>query len=214
MTSDKRFDPTLYAIADGSIMSVRSGPELVRRAIAGGVTVVQVRAKNLSYAEFLAFAGAIIAAAAPANAPVIVNDNVEIALAAQAGGVHLGAEDSPVLEARRVLGDAALIGATAHSMQEVRVAADAGADYIGFGAIYPSPSKRVDVIQGLDGIRKARALTELPLVAIGGITVERAAEVIGAGADGVAVISGLWSADDVESRAREYRAAIRRGCRA
>lgn len=213
MTFTKNFDLTLYAIADASIMSIQSAPSLVENAIAGGVTAFQIRAKNLSHSEFLLFAEAVLAATSPHDVRVIINDDVEIALATEADGVHLGADDVPIAEARRTLGDLALIGATAHSMKELKAAAKAGADYIGFGSIYPSPSKKVEAIQGPAGIRKARAVTSLPLIAIGGITVGRAAEVIGAGADGVAVISGLWSAGDVESRAREYRAEINRGFR-
>ena len=96
-------------------------------------------------------------------------------------------------------------------MDDIRAAESSDADYVGFGSIYPSPTKKVDQIQGAKGIREARALTALPLVAIGGITVERTAEVIAAGADGIAVISGLWGASDVTARAREYVAEIEWG---
>jgi thiamine-phosphate pyrophosphorylase len=139
---------------------------------------------------------------------VIINDRVAIVSAVAADGVHLGSQDMAVSTARALLGAEALIGSTAHSMDEIREAETSGADYVGFGSIYSSTTKKVDEIQGTEGIRAARRLTTLPLVAIGGITVERAGDVIAAGADGVAVISGLWSADDVEARARQYRAAI------
>jgi thiamine-phosphate pyrophosphorylase len=205
----RRFDPTLYAIADASVLTAAGAPSLVDSALKGGVTVLQIRAKDLSDADFLDFARAVAGTAAPHGIPVIVNDRVEAVTAVGAHGVHLGAEDMAVSAARSILGDDALIGTTAHSMDEVEAADASGADYVGFGSIFPSPTKVVEEIQGAGGIAMARGLTALPIVAIGGITVERAAEVIAAGADGVAVISGLWGSDDVEARAREYVAEIK-----
>jgi thiamine-phosphate pyrophosphorylase len=213
MSSPRSFDPSLYAIADVSATPPASVRSLVKRAISGGVTAVQVRAKKLEDDEFLEFASAIAEVAAETGVPVIVNDRLDVALAVRASGVHLGAGDFPVRVARRVLGEEYIIGATAHSRGEIEEAVAAGADYIGFGTIYPSPSKDVGVVQGLDGLREARGLTSLPLVAIGGITVGRTAGVIAAGADGVAVISGLWSSEDPGARAREYAAAVERGRR-
>ncbi len=209
----RRSDPdfSLYAIADASVLPSSHVLRLVERAIAGGVTAVQVRAKGLEDAAFLDFACTIVDAAARHEVPTLVNDRVDIALASGARGVHLGAGDIPPKVARRLLGPAAVIGVTAHSLEEVRAAEGCGAHYIGFGSIYPSPSKTVEAIQGLEGLRRARPLTDLPIIAIGGITVDRASEIIAAGADGVAVISGLWSAEDPESRAREYARAIELG---
>jgi thiamine-phosphate pyrophosphorylase len=214
MISRRSFDPSLYAIADASAIPPASARSLVRSAISGGVTAVQVRAKKLDDAALLEFAAAVVEAASAAGVPVIVNDRLDVALAVRASGVHLGAGDLPVGVARRVLGDGYVVGATAHSGAEIAEADAAGADYIGFGAIYPSPTKDVGVVQGLGGLREARRLTALPIVAIGGITAERTAAVIAAGADGVAFISGLWSSEDVEARAREYAAAVERGRRA
>jgi len=211
MTPTMSFDPTLYAIADAGVLSAADAPEVLAKAIAGGVTAVQIRAKELTDDEFVGFASELIAVARSNKISAIVNDRVEAAVSLNADGVHLGAEDVPVRDAHRVLGKDAIIGVTAHSLEEVANAEALGADYVGFGSIYPSPSKVVEAIQGIDGVRKARELTRLPIVAIGGITVERAADVISAGADGVAVISGLWGAEDPEPRAREYRAAIARG---
>lgn len=213
MKHDIRFDPSLYAIADASVLPLESVRALLASAISGGVTAVQVRAKKLEDADLLDFASAIVEVASRAGIPVIVNDRVDVALAVGASGVHLGAGDFPPAVARSVLGERSMLGATAHSRDEVAAACAAGADYIGFGSIYRSPSKDVGVVQGLAGLREARRLTDLPLVAIGGITVERAAEVIAAGADGVAVISGLWSSEDPEAGARDYRRAIERGRR-
>jgi thiamine-phosphate pyrophosphorylase len=211
MKASIRFDPTLYAIADAGVLSAADAPGVLVKAIAGGVTAVQIRAKELTDDEFVGFASELIAVAHSHEIPAIINDRVEAAVSLKADGVHLGAEDMNVPDARRVLGEGSIIGATAHGLEEVAKAEALGADYVGFGSIYPSPSKVVEAIQGIDGVRKARELTRLSIVAIGGITVERAADVIAAGADGVAVISGLWGAEDPESRAREYRAAIARG---
>jgi thiamine-phosphate pyrophosphorylase len=211
MSSRPPFDPSLYAIADACATPPASVRSLLESAVSGGVTAVQVRAKKLSGADFLKFASAVVEVAAAAGVAVIINDRVDVALAVRASGVHLGDGDFPVGAAREVLGGGYVIGATAHSRGEIAEADEAGADYIGFGAVYPSPSKDVGVVQGLEGLREARRLTSLPLVAIGGITVERTAGVIAAGADGVAVISGLWSSDDPGARAREYAAAVERG---
>jgi thiamine-phosphate pyrophosphorylase len=205
------FDPTLYAIADASVTPVSTAPGLVKSALAGGVTVIQIRAKELGDSEFLEFARAIAKVAGLHGVPVIVNDRVEAVSHVGADGVHLGAKDMTVTEARSLLGDEALIGTTAHSMDEIRAAEGAGADYVGFGSIFSSPTKMVETIQGVEGIVEARKQTDLPIVAIGGITVDRTADVIAAGADGVAVIFGLWSAADAESRAREYLSAIEEG---
>ncbi len=211
MTIGSRFDPSLYAIVDQATLRSATAPSLVEEAIAGGVTLLQVRAKGLDDAGYLDYARAVAAAASRHGVPVLVNDRVDIALAVRADGVHLGEGDLPPALARRLMGPRAVIGATAHSLEQVLEAERAGADYIGFGSIYRSPSKQVVAIQGTEGIREASRLTGLPIVAIGGITVERAAEVIGAGADGVAVISGLWSAPDVAARAAQYADAIARG---
>ena len=211
MSPNRRFDPTLYAIADASVMTPSAAPSLVESALAGGVTAVQVRAKELSGPEFLAFARGIVEVAKRRGVAVIVNDRVDLVEALAADGVHLGVGDMPVAAARALLGESALIGTTAHDMEELCAAEASGADYVGFGSIFPSPTKEVVVIQGVEEVVKARKLTRLPMVAIGGITVERTTDVIAAGADGVAVISGLWSATDVESRAREFRSAVRRG---
>lgn len=208
MKQQSRFDPTLYAIADSSVLTVEQAPALVERAIAGGVTAVQVRAKDLDDSLFVKFALAVTGVAAREGVKVIINDRVALVSAVEADGVHLGSLDMAVSTARALLGAEALIGTTAHNMDEIREAEMSDADYVGFGSIYPSPTKKVEEIQGTEGIRAARQLTTLPMVAIGGITVERAADVIAAGADGIAVISGLWSAEDVEARARRYRAAI------
>jgi thiamine-phosphate diphosphorylase len=208
MNSITSFDPTLYAIADASVMSAEAAPRLLESALKGGVTAVQVRAKELGDSEFVEFGRAVVAAACRYGVPVIVNDRVALVSRLGAAGVHLGARDMAASTARSLLGVDALIGTTAHSKEEIRAADVSGADYVGFGSIFPSPTKKVEAIQGLEGVGKARKLTSLPIVAIGGITAGRAAEVIAAGADGVAVISGLWSAKDVEARAREYIAAI------
>jgi len=211
MTRKKTFDPTLYAIADSSVMTDLSAPALVERAIAGGVTAVQIRAKDLAEDEFVDFVRAVMEVTSELGVAAIVNDRADLALRLGADGAHVGAGDIPISKARRMLGADAVVGATAHSLDEVRAATEAGATYIGFGSVYHSPTKKVPSVQGLDGVREARKATRLPLVAIGGITVERAREVVAAGADGVAVISGLWSAEDVAARAREYIEAIEWG---
>jgi thiamine-phosphate pyrophosphorylase len=159
--------------------------------IAGGASILQLRNKQGSARDFLAQARAIHEATG-ARARLIVNDRADLCLGAAAAGVHLGQEDLSPQAARRILGNARLVGVSTHSPEQVRAADALEVDYIAVGPIYPTRSKsQPDPVIGLDGVRAARALTGKPLVAIGGITRDNCAAVLDAGADSVAVISAL-----------------------
>ncbi len=193
----------LYVITDESLAPGRSHLELARAALAGGARVIQLRDKRRDAGELLPAAREIGALCRAANALFIVNDRVDLALAAEADGVHLGQTDLPVPVARRLLGEERLVGVSVEDPEQVRQAERDGADYLGVGAIYGSTTK-LDAggAVGLEQLRRFAAETRLPLVAIGGITLDRIPEVRAAGARSVAVISAVAGAPDPEQAAR------------
>ncbi|WP_407919694.1 thiamine phosphate synthase [Derxia lacustris] len=192
----------LYAITPEDLR----GPALVTAtaaAVAGGAALVQYRAKHDDAAQRLADAHALAAACRHAGALFFVNDDAELALAVGADGVHLGRDDGPIA-ALRAAQPRLLIGASCYAEPErARAAAAAGADYLAFGAVFPSPTKPAAVRAPLALFDEARALG-LPLVAIGGITLVNAGEVIAAGADALAVVTDLFRAPDIAARASQY----------
>jgi thiamine-phosphate pyrophosphorylase len=171
--------------------------------------VVQVRAKDLSDGALLALAREAVAAARPLGALLLVNDRPDIALLAGAAGAHLGQEDLPPRDARKVLPAGAVLGLSTHEDRQVEAAAGEPLDYVAIGPVFATRTKPdAHAVVGLTGVRSARARTRLPLVAIGGITAENARAVIEAGADGVAVLSAVLAAVDVEAAVCRLRAAI------
>ena len=171
-------------------------PERVREAIAGGVSVVQFRHKGSDPGERLAIGRELRLVCRHAGVPFIVNDDLELARELDADGLHLGQEDGSPAEARRILGPQTIIGVSTHNLEEARQAEAAGADYIGFGAMYPTTSKEVQHRPGPAMLAAIRQEVRVPVVAIGGITRNNAAEVIDAGADAVAVISAILGSRD------------------
>ncbi|HEU5433951.1 MAG TPA: thiamine phosphate synthase [Thermomicrobiales bacterium] len=201
---------SLYLVAD---------PEQTRRdlvaatqaALAGGVTCVQLRAKRLGGSDFLALAKAIRTEAHAAGALFVINDRVDVAVAAGADGVHVGLSDLPLAEARRIVGPDLFIGYSPYTLEQVADSAAAGADYVGLGPVYATPSKAdADPPIGIDGLAARVRATSLPTVGIGGITVENARDVIRAGADGIAVISAILRAPDPRVAASELAIAVAR----
>jgi thiamine-phosphate pyrophosphorylase len=198
--------PALYAILDPSISPGPLGPFGGALAQAG-VQLFQLRDKRSGAGKICAEAKALAALLVLRNARLIVNDRPDVAAIAGAGGVHVGQDDLPVEEARLICGSSLWVGVSTHTIEQVRQAALTSADYIAMGPVFPTATKEnPDPVVGLEFVRAARALTPKPIVAIGGITVDRAAEVYRAGADSVAVIRDLLSAADPPSRAREYLA--------
>ncbi|MFN0084111.1 MAG: thiamine phosphate synthase [Blastocatellia bacterium] len=184
--------PKLYAITDYQLSNLMH-EEIVRLMLAGGARWIQLRDKDATAREVLEAARGCLALTREAGGRLIVNDRVDIALMTDADGVHLGQEDLSVEEARDILGEKRIIGLSTHSIEQVREALDTSADYIAVGPVYPTGTKsNADPVVGLELVREARRLADRPIVAIGGITVERAPEVIAAGADSVAVVSALY----------------------
>lgn len=184
--------PKVYPITDTTISGL-SHCEQVKRLIAGGAVLIQLRDKRASSRVFYSDAQAAIQIARAAGVRLIINDRVDIALALRADGVHLGQEDMPVDAARRVLGDQAVIGYSTHNLEQIREALHLPIDYLAFGPIFPTTSKRnPDPVAGLNQLKRAREMVlPMPVVAIGGINRSNAPDVLNAGANAVAVISGV-----------------------
>jgi thiamine-phosphate pyrophosphorylase len=189
--------PKLYAITDRQLSNC-SHEEIVRKMLTGRARMIQLRDKEASSRELLDAARACLKRTRTAKAKLIINDRVDVALTSDADGVHLGQTDLAVEEAREILGKEKIIGISTHSIEQFRAALGTSADYIAIGPIYPTRTKENhDPVVGLELIREAKKLADRPIVAIGGITLDRAPEIIEAGADSVAVISALYPIKDL-----------------
>lgn len=201
--------PFVYPILDAALLGHRNVGMAVRAVARAGLRLVQLRAKDLPDRVLSGLAREAQEAAAAAGVALIVNDRPDVARIAGAAGVHLGQADLSARDARRLLGDAAIVGVSTHDLGEIESMAGEAADYIAVGPVFATRTKKdPEPVVGLDLIRRARRLTRLPLVAIGGITAERAPQVVEAGADGIAVISALLNAPDLEAAARALAAAL------
>lgn len=199
----------LYAIADTATVGDDRLEAAVAAALAGGAELVQYRDKGSDADRRYRQADALLALCRRYDKGLIVNDDVALAAAVGATGVHLGGDDAAPGDARRRLGDGAIIGVSCYdSLERARGARAAGADYAAFGRVYPSATKANTVRAPLSLLGQARRETGLAVCAIGGITVERAPEVVAAGADWIAVIGDLFDARDIEARARRFAAAF------
>lgn len=198
--------PRLYAIIDPTLLTI-SELALAEALAESGVELMQYRYKAGSTRNFLEISGRLSKALAPRGVRFIVNDRPDIALLSGSGGVHVGQEDLGVEDARAVVGADRWVGVSTHSLEQLAAADRTTADYIAFGPIFQTSTKKnPDPVVGTKLLREARKLTKKPLVAIGGITLERAAEVYDAGADSLAVIRDLICAPNPGIRAREYLA--------
>jgi thiamine-phosphate pyrophosphorylase len=186
--------PKLYPITDLAISQLSHAEQVIRLS-EGGATVIQLREKNLAAKGFFKEAEKALGKARERGVKIIINDRVDIALALKADGVHLGQDDLPPAEARQLLGPDAIIGFSTHNFEQAERAVQLPVDYIAIGPIFPTSTKQnPDPPIGLPGLSQVRQVVgEIPLVAIGGITAERASEVLAAGADSVAIVRGLLS---------------------
>lgn len=194
----------LYAVIDSSCVRPESFEGAARALLSGGVGIIQVRAKDLPSGELLDICETVQRARRESGALFIVNDRVDIALICGADGVHLGQDDIPIAQARRLLGASKIIGVSTHNVDEAREAESSGADYISFGPVYPTKTKKdAQNPKGCPALVDVRKATALPIVAIGGITEGNMAPVFAAGADAVAMISYLLaSPNPTEIRAK------------
>ncbi|MFB6082646.1 MAG: thiamine phosphate synthase [Halorientalis sp.] len=203
-----------YLVTAERLSAGRSTVEIVEAAIEAGIDVVQLREKEMSARDRYDLGRRLRELTRAADVPLIVNDRIDLAAAVDADGVHLGDEDLPVAVARERLGEAAVVGRSVSTPEAAREAERAGADYLGVGAVYPTDSKDTDpegTEIGLDRIAAVAEAVGIPVVGIGGVKPDNAAAVIEAGADGVAVISAITTADDPAAATRELRAAVERG---
>lgn len=197
----------LYLVTDQALTRGRALEEVVAAAVQGGVTCVQLREKQLGTVDFLAQARALKALLTPRNIALVINDRIDVALACDAEGVHLGQSDMPVEDARRLLPPEVFIGWSVETMDDVARSAALPVDYLGVSPIFATSTKTdTQAPWGLHGLQQVRAATTLPLVAIGGLHAGNAVDVLRAGADGLALVSALCSANDPQAAAATLRA--------
>jgi thiamine-phosphate pyrophosphorylase len=207
-------DLSLYVLVDPTQSRGRQLAELAAAAVRGGATLVQLRDKTGSTRELVDAARAVKAALGGTGVPLLVNDRVDVALAAKADGVHLGREDMDVRTARELLGPDAIIGATVRSEEDVAALVPNATDYVCIGGVFATSSKdNPDPPIGLEGFARLARLSResvrsVPVGAIAGISEKNAADVIAAGADGIAVVSAVTAADDPEAAARRLRGIV------
>jgi thiamine-phosphate pyrophosphorylase len=195
----------LYAILDPSVRSDMSWKLMAEQQLDGGARWLQLRNKTASSRELLMQATELVRLARKRKARVVVNDRADVAWLAHASGVHVGQSDLSVRQVRKILGPKKIVGVSTHGMEQALVAAKTTASYIAVGPIFPTRSKvNADPAIGLETLREIRRHVTKPIVAIGGISLETAAEVIAAGADSVAVISDLLCAKDIAERTRQF----------
>ncbi len=204
----------LVLVTDRALSRGRSVIEIAEAAARGGATMVQLREKDASTRTFLDEARALKAILAPLGVKLAINDRLDIALAADADGLHVGESDMPVAEARRWLGPDKFIGLSITEPEQVLRPDAEAADYLGVGPIYRQQTK-LDAAPplGVDGLARTRRLTRKPIVAIGGLTPENSAPALAAGADGLAVVSALVAAENPEAVARRFLSLFRRGAK-
>jgi thiamine-phosphate pyrophosphorylase len=201
----------LYLVTDRHQAEGRDLVEVVECAVQGGVRAIQLREKDLDTVTQYRLAERLLPTVREAGAALLINDRVDLALGVGAAGVHLTRKSLPPREARALLGPGRLLGISCHSLADVREAAEGGVDFLVLGPVYATPSKApYGPPIGLTAVREARALTSLPIIAIGGIKAAQVPEVVAAGADGIAVISAVVAAPDPGAAARELLDAVAR----
>ena len=191
----------LYAITDRGFVGQMSLYEQIEEALKGGVTIIQLREKNLDTQAFIDEAVKVKALCRRYNVPLIINDRVDVALKSGADGVHVGIEDMPVEEIRKSVPDGFIIGATAKTVEQAKNAENSGADYLGVGAVFPSPTKKNAIRITKEQLKEISSSVSIPCVAIGGINLENVSELSGGGMDGIAVVSAVFAADDIKKAA-------------
>ena len=190
---------SLYLVTDRDLLDDKDLAKTVEQAIQGGVTMVQVREKNLSTLEFFQVALVIKAVTDKYDVPLIVNDRADIALAVDAAGLHVGQADLPLVVARKLLGPDKIIGVSAANLEEALLAQDQGADYLGIGAIFPTNTKDDADSVSLAELKAIKAMVRIPIVGIGGINGNNIHDVMETGVDGVAVVSAIIAAADPQA---------------
>ena len=203
-------DCRLYGILDLGYVAASNVADVARQMVAGGVDIVQLRAKNLLAPDIVALAAAVQPVTAAAGVPLIINDYPWLVERCGADGAHIGQDDGPLAAARAKAGGGKLVGRSTHSLEQARAARDEGADYLGFGPLFATPTKPDYQPIGLDDIARVHAeITDRPLFCIGGVKLENLPEIIAAGARRVVIVSGILRAEDVTGYARRAGELLR-----
>lgn len=197
MKCDKKY-MTLYAVTDRMWLSGRKLAHDVEEALKGGVTMVQLREKELNYNNFLTEAYEIKAICKKYNVPFIINDDIEVALACDADGIHIGQNDMDALKARERLGDDKIIGISAQTVEQAKRAVACGADYLGVGAVFTTSTKPDADFVTYDTLKSICAVVNVPVCAIGGIYDYNINNLYGSGVDGVALVSAIFAQDNIK----------------
>lgn len=203
------FDLSIYFVADPACCAGRDLADVVMQAVEAGVTMVQYRDKSSDMPRITANAAMLSELLKPLKIPLLVNDYVDVALAASADGVHLGQLDASPKVARSILGIDAIIGLTAFTAEQVMAVDDTVVDYIGTGPFYPTQTDKGKPVLGREAFSVLAALRDIPMVGIGGITPDNAAEVLDAGADGIAMMSSISEADDIAAAVGMFKTQLR-----
>ena len=189
----------LYAVTDRGWVGKQTLLEQIEAALKGGATIIQLREKQLDEDSFVREAIQVRELCHRYNVPLIINDNVDVALKSGADGVHVGIEDAPVEEIRKRVSDNFIIGATCKTVEQAKVAEAAGADYMGVGAVFPSPTKTNAIRITNEQLRDIISSVSIPAVAIGGISYDNVCEIKGSSVSGVAVVSAIFGAENIEN---------------
>ena len=201
-------DLLLYAVTDRHWLNGRTLVDVVKESLDGGVTMVQLREKTLEEGKFLEEARELQALCRERHIPFIVNDNVDIAKAMDADGVHVGQDDMETMDVRAKLGPDKIIGVSAHTVEEALMAEKQGADYLGVGAVFPTSSKSDVDVMPYETLKAICEAVSIPVVAIGGIGRENVSRLAGSGICGVAVISAIYAQKDIRAAAADLKTAV------
>jgi thiamine-phosphate pyrophosphorylase len=204
----KKFDTTLYLVTDSTGLAETDFLEKVEQALQGGVTFLQLREKERSTREYIHLAQQVRAVARRYQVPLVVDDRVDVALAADADGVHVGQSDMPVRQARNILGPDKIVGATAKTVSQALEAFEQGADYLGVGAIYPTTTKVITVMTSTDTLKEICKAVPIPVNAIGGLNRDNIGVLKGIPIRGICVVSAIMKAADPKAAAEGLRQAF------
>ncbi|MBE5910656.1 thiamine phosphate synthase [Pseudobutyrivibrio sp.] len=202
------FDTTLYFITDSSNYDMAEFLERVEQALQGGATIMQLREKNKTTREYIELAEAVHEITKKYNVPLIIDDRVDVMLAVDAEGVHVGAEDMPVATARKLIGPDKILGATAKTVEVAKAAYEAGADYLGVGAIYPTTTKVKTILTSTDTLKAICDAVPIKVNAIGGLNAENLGVLKGINIDGICAVSAIMKADSPKKAAKNMKEAF------
>ncbi|MCH5272096.1 MAG: thiamine phosphate synthase [Lachnospiraceae bacterium] len=205
----RKFDTTLYFITDSTALDEQVFLYKVEQACKGGVTLLQLREKDTDTRSYLSLAQKVHEITKRYGIPLIIDDRVDVALAAETEGVHLGQSDLPVFLARKILGEDKIVGATAKTVEQAKEAYEQGADYLGVGAIYPTTTKVKTVLTSVETLSKICDAVPIPVNAIGGLTKDNIGILKDADIDGICVVSAIMKAEDSKQAAEELKAAYK-----